>query len=136
MEASTIIPTAIARPPNEMVLMDKPNKFMNTKEEISDTGIEIKIIRVFLIFPKNKKITNAANKPPSKALFNTLRMDLRIKSASSLILLKVRCGYKRLMRPISYSTSSLNDTALPSFFLRMDTPRIRFPFSVKTDRSR
>ena len=67
IELSTNIPTPRASPPNEMILIVKPPKYINKKVVTMEIGIANPIMMVLLKFLKKRNKTKIASKPPKIA---------------------------------------------------------------------
>ena len=80
MALSTSIPAPNASPPNVMILMDNPLKYIRLNVAIMEIGIETLTIKVMFIRLKKTYKIITANKIPKRAESFTSLMELPIKS--------------------------------------------------------
>ncbi len=70
------MPTPMAMPPREIMLMLTPHIFIKINEAIMQNGIEVAMMMVFRKDPRKNKITSVATMPPNKAL--TIRFEIAL----------------------------------------------------------
>ena len=71
IELSTNIPIPNAIPPKDMILRLTPLPYIRLNVAITDTGMEIEIIKVIQILRRNRYSTKMASKPPMIPAFRT-----------------------------------------------------------------